>query len=172
MAVAVRSRPSSRTNGGARKSMDVLALLKNDHKEVSSMFDRVEDLGERASAQRGKLGEQICKALEVHSTFEQDVFYPQFRERAEDHEERETLLEAIEEHGIVDRLVSELKGMDAKDDRYEAKLKVLIEAVRHHVKEEEREMFPAARELFEKEELAELGERFVEAKRSAGMPVR
>lgn len=175
MPVATRSRPSARStksNGRSRKSTDVLALLKNDHREVNEMFEKVEELGERAREQRRKLGTQICQALEVHSRFEQDVFYPPVRERAEDHDERETMLEALEEHGIVDRLVEELKGMDAKDDRYEAKLTVLIEAVRHHVKEEEREMFPMVRELMEKEELDELGQRFIEEKERAGMPVR
>ena len=173
MPVATRSRPSSKTSreSRSRRSTDVLALLKNDHREVNEMFEKVEDLGERASAQRGKLGEQICKALELHSTFEQSVLYPQIRERAEDHEEREQILEALEEHGVVDRLVGELNGMDAKVERFEAKLTVLIEAVRHHVKEEERELFPTAKELLEKDELDEMGERFIEEKRRAGMPI-
>jgi hemerythrin-like domain-containing protein len=155
-----------------RAAMDVIMLLKNDHREVKEMFERAERLGERAGQQRGKLGGQICKALQLHSQFEQEEFYPRFREHAEDHEERERLLEALEEHGIVDRLVSELEGMDASDERYEAKLMVVIESVRHHIKEEEREMFPMARELFEREELAEMGERFMEAKRREKMPVR
>lgn len=173
MAIATRSK-TRRTHAPARRSggMDVITLLKNDHREVKEMFDRAERLGERAGQQRGRLGEQICKALEVHSKFEEEQFYPRFRERAEDHEEREQLLEALEEHGIVDRLVNELKGMDASDERYEAKLTVVMESARHHIKEEEREMFPMVRELFEREELMELGERFMEAKRSAKMPVR
>jgi hypothetical protein len=173
MAVASRSR-TTRTHAPARRrgGMDVITLLKNDHREVKDMFDRAERLGERAGQQRGKLGEQICKALELHSTFEEEEFYPRFRERAEDHEGRETLLEALEEHAIVDRLVNELKGMDPSDERYEAKLMVVIESARHHIKEEEREMLPMAREVFEREELLELGDRFMEAKRRAKMPVR
>ncbi len=175
MAVSTRSKESTtRTHAPMRRraTMDVITLLKNDHREVKEMFERAERLGERAGRQRGKLGEQICKALRLHSQFEQEEFYPRFRDRAEDHEEREQLLEALEEHGIVDRLVSEIEGMDASDERYEAKLMVVIESVRHHIKEEEREMFPMARELFEKAELAEMGERFVEAKRREKMPDR
>jgi hypothetical protein len=171
MAVAVRSRTRTTTDR-SRSAHDVLALLKHDHKEVGDIFDRVEALGDRALAQRRRLGEQICEALEIHSKFEQEDFYPRFRERAEEHEEREKILEAFEEHSIVDRLVQELRGMDAKDDRYEAKLMVLIESVRHHIKEEEREMFPTARKLFQKDELAQLGQQFLEAKRRAGMPAR
>lgn len=174
MATASRSRTTRTTHApaGRRGGMDVITLLKNDHREVKEMFDRVERLGERAGQQRSKLGEQICKALELHSKFEEEEFYPRFRERAEDHEERTQLLEALEEHGIVDRLVSELKGMDPSDERYEAKLSVVMESARHHIKEEEREMLPMARDLMERKELMELGERFMEAKRRAKMPVR
>ena len=175
MAIAVRSRGKGKTKPHTSRSrsarLNVIALLKNDHREVQDMFDKVEKLGERATEQRRKLGERICQALELHSKFEENVFYPQIRERAEDHEERKQLLEALEEHAIVDRLVEELKGMDATDERYEAKLNVVAEAVRHHIKEEEREMFPLAREMFEPEELAQMGERLAEEKRNAGMPV-
>ena len=167
MPVAVRPK----TNGRSATSSDVVALLKRDHKAVAEMFAQVEALGPRAVEQRRKLGEKICEALVAHSTFEKEQLYPPFRERAEDKEEREQILEAFEEHAIVDRLVEELQGMDAKDERYEAKLMVLIESVKHHVKEEEREVLPVVKELFEPEELLELGERFIEAKRDAGLPV-
>ena len=169
MAVATRGR----TRTAERQTgTDVLTLLKKDHREVSELFDRVEDLGERAEAQRRKLGEQICEALELHSKFEEQVLYPRFKERAEDHEETQQILEAFEEHSIVDGLVAQLKRMDSKDDRYEAKLMVLIENVRHHIKEEERNMFPMVKEAFEREELMEMGEQLIEAKRAAGKPVR
>jgi hemerythrin-like domain-containing protein len=169
--MAVASRGRTRT-AERQTAQDVLTLLKRDHREVSEMFDKVEELGERAGAQRGKLGEQICEALELHSKFEEQVLYPRFQERAEGHEEIQQILEAFEEHSIVDQLVTQLKRMDAKDDRYEAKLMVIIDMVRHHIKEEEREMFPLAKEIFEREELVEMGEEFVEAKSAAGKPIR
>lgn len=169
MAVATRNRTRTAERQTAQ---DVLTLLKRDHREVGEMFDKVEELGERAGAQRAKLGEQICEALELHSKFEEQVLYPRFQERAEDHEEIQQILEAFEEHSIVDGMVNQLKRLDAKDDRYEAKLMVVIEMVRHHIKEEEREMFPMAKEVFERDELLEMGERFIEAKRAAGKPIR
>jgi hemerythrin superfamily protein len=166
MAVAVRNVISK---AKTRMSLDVLAMLKMDHREVDALFMAVSKLSERAFEQRRKLAEKICEALQVHSQFEQNVFYPPFRHRAEDHDERETVLEAFEEHAQVDTLVSEIQEMDPRDERYEAKLMVLMDNVKHHVKEEEHEMFPIAKELFEKEELIEMGKRLMDMKRRAGM---
>jgi hemerythrin superfamily protein len=168
MAVAVRNVISK---AKTRMSLDVLAMLKMDHREVDALFMAVSKLSERAFEQRRKLAEKICEALQVHSQFEQNVFYPPFRHRAEDHDERETVLEAFEEHAQVDTLVSEIQEMDPRDERYEAKLMVLMDNVKHHVKEEEHEMFPIAKELFEKEELVEMGKRLMDMKRRAGMKV-
>ncbi|MBV8151852.1 MAG: hemerythrin domain-containing protein [Candidatus Eremiobacteraeota bacterium] len=168
------SKSRARTNGagnGARTNGtgNILVLLKRDHQEVKDMFEQIEGLSERATEQRRRLGEKICTALEAHSKLEKAILYSEFRQRAEDHEEREEVLEAYEEHEIVDRLVSELKGMNPSDERYEAKMMVLAESVRHHIKEEEGEMFRTVRELFEKDELAEMGQRFAEGKRRAGL---
>lgn len=146
---------------------DIIALLKADHVEVKGMFKEVEGLGERAFEQRRKLAEKICNALKVHSEIEKQILYPAFKERAENHEERLEVLEAFEEHAIVDQLVEQIQSMDARDETYEAKIKTLMDAVLHHVKEEENEMFPSAREMFEKEELAELGRRAMEVKQAA-----
>jgi hemerythrin superfamily protein len=168
MAVAVRNVIGK---AKTRLSSDVITMLKMDHREVDALFMAVSKLSERAFEQRRKLAEKICEALQVHSQFEQNVFYPPFRQRAEDHDERETVLEAFEEHAQVDTLVGEIQEMDPRDERYEAKLMVLMDNVKHHVKEEEHEMFPIAKELFEKEELIEMGKRLMEMKRRAGMKV-
>ena len=150
-------------------SPDVITLLKADHKEVNALFGQVEALGERAFAQRFKLAQKICKALEVHSKFEKSVLYTQMKERAKEHDDRKQVLEAFEEHGLVDRLVGEIQELNARDESLEAKLNVLMENVVHHVKEEERELFPKVRDLFEKQELVEMGKQFAEMKRRAGM---
>jgi len=142
-----------------------------DHKEVDALFKAVEKLSERAFEQRRKLAEKICEALKLHSEFEKNTLYPPLQQRAEDHEERAKVLEAFEEHAQVDRLVADIPGMDPQDESYEAKLNVLMEDVKHHVKEEERELFPIAKELFEKEELVEMGQRLMDEKRRAGMRV-
>jgi hemerythrin superfamily protein len=145
-------------------SPDVVTLLKADHKEVNALFLAVNALGERAYGQRFKLANKICKALEVHSNFEKSVLYAGMKGRVKNHDGRELVLESFEEHGIVDRLVREIKELNPRDETLQAKLQVLMENVQHHVKEEEGELFPKAREVFEKEELVEMGRRFMEMK--------
>lgn len=148
--------------------MDAIKLLKEDHKRVKALFEQVEELGDRASAQRKKLFQKIDKELTVHTKIEETVFYPEFRRRASDSEERNEVLEAYEEHKIAKTLIAELEDLDPKDETYKPKLRVLKEMVNHHVKEEEREMFKMTRELFDKQELEELGERLAEAKKQLG----
>ena len=151
--------------------MDAIKLLKEDHKKVKALFGEVEwdgRRGDRANAARKKLFQQIDKELTVHSKVEETIFYPEFRRRAENSEEKEEVLEAYEEHNIVKTLIGELEDLDPKDETYKPKLSVLKEMVEHHVKEEEGPMFRMARELFEKDELDELGERITEAKQQMG----
>jgi hemerythrin-like domain-containing protein len=148
--------------------MDAIGLLKRDHTEVKELFSQVEELSERATATRGKLCEKIVQALELHTKIEEGIFYPAFRSRAEDSEEREKILEAFEEHAVAKMLIGELQSMDPSDETFGPKLNVLIEAVRHHIKEEEGKIFKMARDLFEKDELNELGEELESAKMSGG----
>ena len=150
--------------------MDAITLLKRDHAEVKAMFKEVEELGERASSSRQKLFREIDEALTVHSQVEERIFYPRFKERAENYEEREEVLEAYEEHALVKRLIGELEKMEPSDEAYTPKLSVLKDLVDHHVKAEEGTMFKMAREIFEKEELNELGQELEEAKQQAGAP--
>ncbi len=148
--------------------MDALKLLKEDHKKVKTLFGEVEALGDRANAQRKKLFTRIDKELTVHAKIEETIFYPEFRRRAENSEERDEVLEAYEEHSIVTNLIHELEDLDPKDETYKPKLSVLKELVNHHVKEEEGTMFKMARELFDKEDLNEIGDRLMEAKQEMG----
>lgn len=148
--------------------MDALKLLKQDHKNVKALFGEVEELGARASAQRKKLFTQIDRELTVHAQVEETIFYPEFRKRAGKGEETDEVLEAYEEHSLVKTVIGELENLDPKDETYRPKLNVLKELVDHHVKEEEREMFKMARELFDPEELEELGERIAAAKEELG----
>ena len=147
--------------------MDAIKLLKEDHKKVKALFEEVEGLGDRASAQRKNLFQKIDKELTLHSKIEETLFYPEFKKRAENGEERDEILEAYEEHGIVKVMIGELEDLDPKDEKYKAKLTVLKELVMHHVKEEEGELFPMARELFDREELNRIGDRIVAAKEKA-----
>lgn len=148
--------------------MDAIALLKRDHTEVKEMFSQVEALSERATASRAKLCEKIVQALDLHTKIEENIFYPAFRSRAEDAEEREKILEAFEEHNVAKMLIGELQKLDPADETFGPKLNVLMEAVRHHIKEEEGKIFKMARDLFDKDELNELGEELETAKASGG----
>jgi len=148
--------------------VDAIKLLKEDHKKVKALFEEVEGLGERAATQRKNLFQKIDRELTLHAKIEETLFYPEFKKRAEDSEERDGVLEAYEEHGVVKAMIGELEKLDPKDEKYKAKLTVLKELVLHHVKEEEGELFPMAREMFEPDELAQIGERIVKAKKKAG----
>lgn len=147
--------------------MDALKLLKEDHKTVKALFGEVEALSDRAASQRAKLFARIDRELTLHAQVEETIFYPEFKRRAEDSEERQEVLEAYEEHAIVKNLLHELEALEPKDETYKPKLTVLKELVNHHVKEEEGTMFKMARELFEKDELDEIGTRIQEAKQEA-----
>ena len=150
--------------------MDALTLLKKDHTKVKELFKEVEALGERASAGRERLFKEIDDELTLHAEVEEKIFYPSFKQHAEDSEEREEVAEAYEEHALVKTLIGELEGLDSKDEQYKAKLNVLMELVKHHADEEEKTMFKMAREIFDKSELEELGERIAQAKEEAKAP--
>ena len=120
--------------------MDAITLLKNDHKTVDKLFKSYEKAGDRAKATKRKLAAQIIKELSIHAAIEEEIFYPAARNAVE--ETTPEVLESLEEHHIVKWVLSELEGMDPSDERFDAKVTVLIELVRHHVDEEEHELFP------------------------------
>lgn len=129
------------------KGHDAIAMLTSDHREASDMFKQFEALGKRATADaNGKkkmLVDALCAALSVHAQIEEEIFYPAVREAAK---ETDALMdEAKVEHASAKELVMQLQEMDPEDDLYDAKLKVLSEQIAHHVKEEEKEMFPKAK---------------------------
>jgi hemerythrin superfamily protein len=155
----------SLTSRGGPQVPDAIVLLKNDHKEVEKLFKQFEKLGDNATATKRKVVDQIIEALSVHAAIEEQHFYPTVREKKADIED--DVLEALEEHHVVKWTLSELKDMDPKHERFDAKVTVLIEMVRHHVEEEEGEMFPAVREVMGRKALQELGEVMEKAKTAA-----
>jgi hemerythrin superfamily protein len=144
--------------------VDAITLLKEDHKKVKALFEEVEGLGDRATTERKNVFQKIDQELTLHSKVEETLFYPEFRKRAESSQEREEVLEAYEEHGMVKVMIGELEDLDPKDETYKPKLAVLKELVMHHVKEEEGELFKMAREIFEPTELDQIGEQITAAK--------
>ena len=145
--------------------MDAIAMLKTDHAEVEKLFKRFEKLGPRAKKTKGDIADKVVAALSQHAVIEEQVLYPTVRERLPD--EDELVLEALEEHHVAKWLLSELHDLTPDDERFDAKFTVLAENVRHHVKEEEGELFPKLRKEFTRSELDELGKALAAAKKVA-----
>jgi hemerythrin superfamily protein len=145
--------------------MDAITLLKNDHKTVEALFKKFEKAGPNADKTKAELVEKIIEELSVHAAIEEQVFYPEIRKLVEETED--SVLESLEEHHVVKWTLSELAGMTPDEERFDAKTTVLIESVRHHVKEEEGEMFPKVREALGRKVLGEIGDKMEKAKATA-----
>src|SRR5437016_6282138 len=120
--------------------MDAITLLKQDHKRVEELFRRFEKAGDRAHKTKRKLVDRMIEDLSVHASIEETVFYPATREARRETEDQ--VLESLEEHHLVKVVLAELQRMDPQDERFDAKVTVMIENVRHHVQEEEKDLFP------------------------------
>ncbi len=145
--------------------MDAIAMLKADHAEVEKLFKRFEKLGPRAKKSKADIADRVIAALSQHAVIEEQLLYPAMRERMPDDDE--LVLEALEEHHVAKWLLSELDNLTPDDERFDAKFTVLAENVRHHVREEEGELFPKLRKEFTKSELDELGQALAAAKEVA-----
>ena len=145
--------------------MDAIVLLKEDHKVVERLFKQFEKAGDEEYKTKQKLVKQIVEELSVHAFIEEQLFYPAARAKVPETEDH--VLESLEEHHIVKWVLSELAGMDPKAERYDAKVTVLAENVRHHVEEEEQEWFPEVRKGMGRKALQELGARMEAAKKTA-----
>ena len=122
---------------------DAIKLLKADHKEVSELVDKYEN-GRLSKDRKVAVAKQICMALTVHAQIEEEIFYPAAREAVRSGED--LLDEAEVEHGSIKELVAAIENASPDDDElFDARVKVLGEYVKHHVKEEENELFPKIR---------------------------
>jgi hemerythrin superfamily protein len=145
-----------------QSTKDALAILKADHQEVEKLFVSFGKAGDRAFKTKRRLVDQMIEALSVHAFIEEQVLYPAARHDVAS--AGEDVLEALEEHHIVKWELQELLDLDPTDERFPAKVTVLSENVRHHVKEEERELFPLLRSKLSKARLQELGVQLEEAR--------
>ena len=141
--------------------MDALELLKKDHRAVKGLFKQAET--NKDEKQQNRLFEQIKTELETHTRIEETVFYPAMAKRDE---LKDMVLESLEEHKQVKTLLREMDSLVSNSEKFEPKLKVLMENVEHHAEEEEEgNMFPKVLKLFDKSELEKLGEQLEAAKR-------
>ncbi len=145
--------------------MDAITLLKQDHKTVEKLFKQFEKAGTGAHKTKRDIADKVITELSVHAVVEEQLFYPAIRENVESQED--LVLESLEEHHIVKWVLSELDGMDPEAERFEAKMTVLMENVRHHVEEEEQDLFPAVRKAMGRKALSELGDNMEQAKKVA-----
>ena len=164
-APARTARTSGRKTTTRAHRQDAIALLKDDHREVEQLFKRFEKAGDSATQEKRRLVDTMTAALSKHAAIEEQVLYPWARETIEGVDDE--VLEAYEEHRIVKWLLTELSTMSPSDERFDARVTVMTELVRHHVKEEERELFPDLRSAASRAELLELGDRLRSAKRAA-----
>jgi len=133
--VAARKAPTRKAT-----PKDALAMLKADHKLVSSLFDAFEKT--KSDARKTSIVAQICRELTVHTQIEEEIFYPAVKAALRD---KELVPEATVEHASVKNLIAAVKGKAPFGEMYDANVKVMGEFVKHHVKEEEKQMFPKAR---------------------------
>jgi hemerythrin-like domain-containing protein len=145
--------------------MNAITLLEDDHAKVKKLLNELESTTERGVKSRSELFATIKGELTLHETVEEEIFYPALKSHPK---AKDIVLEGYEEHHVVDLLMSELEGMDVSDEHWGAKAKVMQENIEHHIEEEEGDMFKTARQVFDRDELDDLGERMMERKRTAG----
>jgi len=142
--------------------MDAITMLKDDHKTVEALFKRFEKAGDAAFTEKRKIVDRIIEELAVHAAVEEQLFYPVTRQTVPETED--IALESLEEHHIVKWILSELDTMEPTHERFDAKVTVLIENVRHHVEEEETHYFPKVRDELGRNALSDLGDAMAAAK--------
>jgi hemerythrin-like domain-containing protein len=148
-----------------RSFMDAIALLKADHEKVKKLLAELETTTERGVKTRAELFSTIKGELTLHEIIEEEIFYPELKAHPK---AKDLVLEAYEEHNVVDRLMRDLEELDVSDEKWGAKAKVMKENIEHHLEEEEGDMFKQARQVFDRAELEDLGARMEQRKQSAG----
>ena len=149
----------STQTGSSDSPRDAIALLKQDHKVVSALFDEFEKADEE---EQSAIAQRVCQLLTVHATIEEELLYPAAKQAFEDEEDEDLVNEAEVEHGSAKDLIAKIEGMSSDDEHFKATVSVLGEYIKHHVKEEEGQLFPQLRQT--ELDLKELGARLADRK--------
>jgi len=144
--------------------MDAVTLLRGDHVKLKALLRELEPTTERAVKTRSELFARIRSELTVHEIIEEEIFYPTLKQHPK---AKEIVLEGYEEHNVVDTLMLELESLDVEDETWGPKAKVMIESIEHHIEEEEGDMFKKARQVFDRDELEQLGNAMAQRKAEA-----
>jgi len=141
--------------------MDAMSLLKEDHQKVKKMLAELESTTERGVKTREELFTKVKQELVIHEAIEEEIFYPALKQHPKT---KEITLEAYEEHHVVNTVMAEIEGVSYDDEKWGAKFKVMKENLEHHIEEEEGEMFKQAKQVFDRDELAQLGDSMIARK--------
>ena len=144
--------------------MNAIELLKEDHDKVDRLFQKVKATPD---GDHKDLFEQIKAELDIHTHIEETIFYPKLKEDGND-ELKDIVLEGIEEHRQAKMFLRELAALTDDSEKFDPKLKVLMEDISHHVMEEEGQMFPMVKEQFDEFTLQELGKEMEKEKATFG----
>lgn len=143
---------------------DIYELLSKDHKKVKELLEKIQSTPEGSEKARQKLFSELKQELEVHTTFEEKVFYPQAREKTGMDEKIE---DAMEEHDEAKQLLEALADMEPSSEEWMETIEELADALSHHIKDEEQELFPAARKKVDPTEAEKMGREYMEMKKKA-----
>src|ERR1700723_2564151 len=138
------------------QKLDAITLLKTDHLTVKKLFESEKKLTKADGKKKEASVHQIKAALTVHATIEEEIFYPAVKGARSEHVKDEAR-EGYEEHKQIKILLAQIASTTSADETYDMKIKVLMEDVEHHVKDEETEMFPDAKKFLGEKRLMELG---------------
>ena len=159
--------------------MDAITLLEQDHQKVKKLMGEIEKTTERGTKTREQLFNKLVQELTIHEKIEEQIFYPEVKEKATTKALEELVTESYEEHHFVDVVKAEIQNTPFEAEEWAAKFKVMMENIEHHAfEEEEGKMFPKVRRAFKKDELDDMGARMEELKQqlmetmSAEEPIR
>ncbi len=141
---------------------NAIEMLLDDHRKVKKLLDELDQTTERGIKTREELFTRIKSELTVHEIIEEEIFYPALKQHPK---AKDIVLEGYEEHHVVDVLMGELTSLPYDDETWGAKFTVMKENVEHHVEEEEGDMFVKARQVFDRDELDELGQAMLERRK-------
>jgi len=152
---------STNTSGRSTDApRDAIALLKQDHRTVSQLFEEFEKADDE---EQSAIAQRVCQLLTVHAQIEEEILYPEAKEAFGAEEESEDLVnEAEVEHGSAKELIAKIEAMSSDDEHFKATVTVLGEYIKHHVKEEEGELFPQLKKT--DLDLKEIGSRLADRK--------
>ncbi|MGC2855228.1 hemerythrin domain-containing protein [Novispirillum sp. DQ9] len=142
-------------------------MLRNDHQTVRTALERIIGSGNSAQKTRHDLFAKVKEELEIHTKFEEEVFYPTFRADKNDKQAKEEVKDAMSEHKEAKQMLAKLEKMDVTSDEFIDTIKELKDALEHHIHDEEDEIFPQAREAVSDEEAEDMAKKYAAMKKKA-----